>query len=454
MKTPFTFIFSLLLISYNFFAKAQDCNCDHTISLEQKRIDGNMMDVQPGDKICIAAGKRDYLRLENFNGSAEKPLLITNCGGQVVITGNEYYGIAIVESTFFQLTGSGNDAHTYGFKIIGSGAMGIQVAGFSSDFEIDHIEIENVGFAGIMAKHDPSCANPDLRNFIMKNVSMHDNYIHDTGGEGFYLGYSWFPSREVDCNGTKTLFYPHEIQSLQIYNNLIRNTGWDGLQVGCATNEVNIFNNTIENYGVDNELYQNNGVQIGAGTTGDFFNNIIKEGTGTGISFFGYGNNRVYNNQLIRCGNLGIYQNDKGAREGTNYYIVNNTFISPGSTAIHVSDAITSGNLLANNILVNPGNGSFIEGINARWTQEANLTTADIKGVFFKDVAKDDYRLTANSPAIDGGTALLWLKFDAQMHERPGGKAYDIGAFEFDTKPYDDGIIVTGLLNHYEAPAP
>ena len=110
--------------------------------------------------------------------------------------------------------------------------------------------------------------------------------------------------------------------------------------------------------------------------------------------------------------------------------------------------------MLANNIIVSPGNGSFIEGTNARWTKEANLTTADIKEVFFKDVAKDDYRLTANSPAIDGGTALPWLKFDAQMHERPGGKAYDIGAFEYDSDAYEGEIIVTGLLDHYEATYP
>ncbi len=450
------YLFILFFIGNISFVTGQDCDCDHTITLEQKRVDGNTLDVQPGHTICIAAGNRDYLRLENFSGSADAPLLITNCGGQVVISGNQYYGIGIVESSFFRLTGSGDDAHTYGFKIVESGAMGVQVAGFSTDFEIDHIEVENVGFAGIMAKHDPSCSNPDLRDFVMRNILLHDNYLHDTGGEGFYIGYSWFPAREVDCQGTETTLYAHEIQSIRIYNNIIHNTGWDGLQVGCATSQAYIYNNEVENYGIEHQLYQNNGVQIGAGTTGDFFNNVIKDGTGTGISFFGYGNNRVYNNLLIRCGELGIYHNDKGAREDTYYYIINNTIVSPGNTAVRLVDAKTTGNIVANNILTEPGNGSFIEGANARWTKEANLTSTDVAEVYFKDPSNDDYQLTALSPAIDAGLELPgnWLRFDALMRERPSGEKYDIGAFEYDADDYDGEIIVTGLLDHYDAPYP
>jgi hypothetical protein len=40
------------------------------------------------------------------------------------------------------------------------------------------------------------------------------------------------------------------------------------------------------------------------------------------------------------------------------------------------------------------------------------------------------------------------------MRKRPSGKGYDIGAYEYDADDYDGEIIVTGLLDHYEAPYP
>ena len=60
------------------------------------------------------------------------------------------------ESKYIHVTGTGDSNHEYGLKIIysKSGTSGISLSSLSSDFEIDHMDISNTGFAGIIAKTD------------------------------------------------------------------------------------------------------------------------------------------------------------------------------------------------------------------------------------------------------------------------------------------------------------
>jgi ribosomal protein S14 len=52
----------------------------------------------------------------------------------------------------------------------------------SSDFEIAGVEVRNSGFAGIMAKTDPSCdVATQARQFYHEKCKLHNNYIHQTG---------------------------------------------------------------------------------------------------------------------------------------------------------------------------------------------------------------------------------------------------------------------------------
>ena len=424
------------------FAYADDCQCDHTLEKNNTHYDGQKMGVKPGDRVCISAGFRTHLRLKNFKGTASQPIVFINCGGVVTIVSDELYGIAVDNSEHFKITGTGSEDESYGIQIIKSSRMGVQIGEFSTDFEVDHLEIANTGFAGVMAKTDPSCDNQDLRNFVQKNTVLHDLYIHDTEGEGMYIGYSWYPfyQNANKCNNQK--LYPHRLEGVKIYNNIIENTGWDGMQVGCATKDVEIHHNIIKNYGLDNSekaQWHNSGLQIGAGTTGKVYNNAILmgKGVGSGISMFGSGGNVFYNNIIAQSGSYGIYVNDKHFESDRQpYRFINNTIVDSKEGGIRISFSKSNDNLFVNNLIVN-SNGEPLEGGNNRRKTENNLLYKTVAEAKFKNPSQQDYRLTVNSPAVNAGKNVeqYGIKKGYAGTSRPQGSQYDVGAYEFTTQP-------------------
>lgn len=405
------------------------------IPVDQIVVDGGAMGIMPGDTLLLEGGIRDAIRFENLTGSEDQPIIIMNNEDRVIVETEAHTGILFLNSSFTHLTGSGG-SDFYGIEIASAASMGVMVTGFSTNCEIDHLEIHQIGFAGIMAKTDPNCSRPDVSEFIMRNLSFHDNYIYDTGGEGFYIGYSWYPTREVDCDGSTVTLYPHSIQGLRVYDNRIRDTGWDGLQVGSATSDVRIYGNTIENFGLEEIEFQTSGVQLGSGTTGDFYNNFIYNGKGGGISFFGSGNNRLFNNVIMQTAGNAIYHNDRGASPGTTYKIYNNTIIHPLKGGIEISTTITRNNLIANNLIVLGGAIYGITGAGLTWTNEGNQVYGTMEEVGFQHPDTLNFRLTEGSKALDAGYAISFLNFDYDFYERPANGKHDVGAFEYGSVPY------------------
>jgi len=207
------------------FLRAQDCNCTHRF--ENLKTDGiNIINASDftyaaGDTFCIEAGDYAGLRFIGFEGEAANPLIFTNCGGLVTIREQIYSGIAFMNSKYIHLTGTGTLGVEYGLYVaeVVRSQMGVILSDLSSDIEVDHIEIANTGFAGIMAKTDPNCDKPETwrRNgYVFRNLSIHHNYIHDTHGEGMYIGYTGgykVESKKI-CN-TDTVF-GHWLENVHI----------------------------------------------------------------------------------------------------------------------------------------------------------------------------------------------------------------------------------------------
>lgn len=382
-------LFSLLMISaVNALAQRRVIS----VPVEQQGVDGISQGVQPGDTICVMAGHRSELVFENITGTAQKPVVIINRGGKVIINTKKDYGILFTNSIHFKLTGTGS-SDTYGFEVASTANHGLVVTEFSSFCEADHLEIHHVGFAGIVAKTDPNCTRKDLRYFIMQQLSFHDNLIHDTDAEGFYVGYSWHPAREYPC-GKDSLLYSHPLHGIRIYNNTVYNTGQEGIQVGSGTKDVMIYSNTVDNYGVTNILWQNHGIQIGQGTTGDFFNNKVSTGPGEAISLFGGGNNRVYENVIINSGVSAIYQNDRGALPGSNYRIMNNTIINPAENGVMaVSDHTVHNKFTGNTIVISKPGNAFLSTGRMKWDSSGNRIYSSLQQAGLdSDIVKKDSR--------------------------------------------------------------
>jgi hypothetical protein len=419
-----------------------DCGCDYIVPANTYSVDGSALGIQPGNTICLSAGMSyKNIVFKNIIGTAENPIIIKNCGGTAVLNATGLsFGLKTQNSKYFRITG-GNTFNVYGIKVNG-GHIGIALGELSTNFDVDHVEVQNVGFAGIMAKTDPTCDIATFReNFTMKNVTLSYNYVHDTGGEGFYIGNSFYLSGvNTDCG----IRYPHEIHYLRVYNNIVKNSGWDGIQVGCATLGAKIYGNTIENYGTLNTYNQRNGMQLGEGTGGLCYGNLIKQGTGNGMNVLGLGTNVIYNNVITDAGEMGIFC-DERYTPGEGFKFINNTIINPKLDGIRLYSDLVPMNAVVNNIIVNPGN--FSKYVYPRTSQDAyvytlsktlrvqlsnNFFTTSISDVSFVDVANANFRLSTNSPLIDKGADISTYSISTDYYKkaRLRGLGYDIGAAE------------------------
>lgn len=442
--------------------------CDMLVSNSTDVVDGESIGIQPGQTICFEGGERDYLIIRNVHGTANNPITLKNEDQPIIIKTGHYYGIKISNCSFVRLTGSGNPQITYGFRIleVDQGA-GISVTDLSTDVEIDHVEIANTPIGGIYAKTEPDCSFTSTRDkFTMYNFWLHDCYLHDIADEGLYIGSSKYTGQTITCNGKDTTVMPHVIIGAQIYNNIVENTGWDGIQVSSAFSDCSIHDNIVRLDSQEEYTYQMSGILIGGGSQCDCFNNQIFDGKGDGIDVLGLGNMKIYNNLIVNAGKTfkpddpnafkhGIFIGELVTTPNASFDIYNNTIVNPKSDGIKYAnnEAITA--RFINNLITNPGRLSYegdqayINGNQSSISKTTNLFSPDNSSVRFLGQNPYLYDLQPNSPAVNAGTDVndRVLTFDAINRNRPFHTYFDIGAFEChdpqasnDDQEKEDGI--------------
>ncbi|WP_162276873.1 right-handed parallel beta-helix repeat-containing protein [Mucilaginibacter pedocola] len=389
--------------------------------------------VPAGAVIYIPAGTRSSLLIKNLKGNPEAPITIVNQGGQVHIdvASTASYAFKTTNCQFFKVLGNGVSSVKYGINLSG-GNIGVTFDDLSTDFEVANIEVRNCAFAGIMAKTDPSCDAATQRgHFTMANVKVHDNYVHKTGGEGYYIGNSFYKDGvSLSCGRVM----PHDVLNLKVYNNVADSTGCEGIQVGAAISGAEVYNNTVTNPGLSPFASgQNNGIQLGEGTGGKCYNNLIKNAPGNGIILLGLGDNLLYNNIIISAGGHGIFA-DSRYTPGPNFQFINNTIISPGQDGIKLNSETIPMNTAINNLIIITGSGTAINRMsrNVKLTSLNNYTGRDISAVKFVDFAGGDYRLQPGSPLLGAGALVLTygITLDFYGKQRSGSTAVTIGATE------------------------
>jgi len=469
----------LILLIFNNLNVISQCNCDHTISglsnSSVNIINATSFSYAPGDTFCIDADSIAGLRFIGFNGTAGNPLTFVNCNGQVIISENTYSGIAFSESNFIHITGTGDSNNDYGFHIIksGGGQMGIAIGYLSSDFELDHVEIENTGFAGIMAKTDPKCNDPATwrsNGYIFKNLIIHNNYIHDTGGEGMYIGNSggFKVVSNVTCNGD--YIFGHWLENVDVHHNLLVNTGWDAIQLSLVRSNGKIHDNRIINHGQEGVTYQDFAMSIGGGEY-EIYNNFVLVDPGNygkGMQMIsGQSGSSLYNNVFINPHSHGMFIHNRHEFEDTvGYVFINNTIINPELSGIFYNTGITQSldsNLIGdqqnqvpsyfiNNFIANPGSDYGNSPIwkaeqecyfdfNAISTRDSqlshifsNLMTRQIDTLDLIDTISNNYSSDSSvSPLFDAGVDVssYGVIFDINNLPRPQSSAFDIGAYEY-----------------------
>ena len=400
--------------------------------------------IKPGDTVFFLGGSKQYLMIKNFKGSPRLPIIFSNLNGTVNINTNWYFGMTIANCQYIRFTGTGDTRFFYGFMISGvQGGAGLGVGYLSSDVEVDHCYFANTLIAGIYSKTDPDCTLKSLRsNFTQYNTVIHDNYLLNTGDEGMYIGSSFYLGETINCNGKDTVVMPHVLKGVRIYNNIVKYSGYDGIQVASAVSDCLIFNNLIM-YDSQAAVYaQMSGFLLGGGSKCDCYNNYIYKGKGDGIDCLGLGGNKLYNNVIVSPGynyypgNMsypkhGIYVGDNTVVPGNSFTILFNDIINPKTDGIYFNSSLSANNPIYSNVIVNPGGGTsrYIQTVTNNTIQKNNFLTMDITTCRFADTT---YALTSTSPLIDAGyTDNKGIYYDYFYHPRPYGHGYDIGINEY-----------------------
>ncbi|MBE0646856.1 MAG: right-handed parallel beta-helix repeat-containing protein [Bacteroidales bacterium] len=421
-------------------AYGQTPACSLLIPASEGNIDGrsNASGIQPGDTICLLPGQKSYLWITHLHGSPEAPVVIINTIGFVSIT-QFYYGIKIDSCSYIKLSGKGVGTFPYGINVHNVDGAGMSIEGLSTDIEVEGIEISSTLYPGIFCKSDPDCEFTSTRDkYTMRNVSLHNNYIHDTGMEGFYIGSSFYEGKEINCDGKDTLLLPHLIRGLNVYNNRFARTGWDGLQVSSADSACAIYGNHISYDSESAELNQMSGIIMGEGSVCDCYNNEIVDGKGNGIQVLGLGGNNVYNNLIYNAGRTylqeypymnGIYVGNQNTTPGAGFLIAYNTIVSPRDHGIDFRSMTTSGNQFVNNIVMNYGRGVSI-GNNISLINNYTLPTLD--QTQFVNFTEGNFDLKPTAVAVNTAVSVpqLNLVYDILDRNRPFALLNDIGAYE------------------------
>jgi hypothetical protein len=289
------------------------------------------------DRLYISAGHYKFIKIGNLPlRTASRPLVISNKGGQVrvggighvylislegganwVLTGRYDAGLKLGDSGFqgHQNNQYANTRGAYGILVddefLKSEITGIAVGGKATNFEISHLEVRNVGFAGVQLKTD------NVGTATMVGVSLHDLYIHDTGGEGFYIG--------------STQAQPqHAFEYLKIYNCRVLRTGLEAMQLGQLGTGTEVYHNVFGpaalNWKDAFQGYQDNcGQAAFRYGVSKIYNNVFIGASDSLLNFFDQkfagdprlaGDYLLFSNNYLACSrHLGIFMGAVG--EGT-----------------------------------------------------------------------------------------------------------------------------------------
>lgn len=420
---------------------------------------------RPGDTITLAAGARGPLTISSCLGSSTNPITIKNDvagSGPTVIqqTSGTSAGFVLLcdDCIGVVLDGSGKwtgapAGTTYGIKVTISGGSSptafIKIGAKSRFVTIKNVEVDgkwpSVAKDGIgISVNDNTVFASDNPGLWREGITIANSYVHNTEGEGMYVGPNW-PS-----NGLP-------LRNITIRDNRVEDTGWDCIQLKSAVSGDNqIHHNVLKRCGrlADGVSGQHHGISLYEGT-GKIYNNWVEESGESGIQHYldkiptSYGNQtaEIYNNVVIKTGLTGplaghgiTCASNSGDVARNIARIYSNTVVAAEGVGIRVGSTAVSG-LVRDNIVVDTV-GTPISVPNSI-SDTNNLVSTSAKTLFVNASGRD-YRLQATSPARNAGSS-SYPPVDHDDIRRPQDGAADQGAFEFhssDVQPMPPGNVI------------
>lgn len=394
------------------FAFPCDAGCTSVLVGEARRnIDGQA--ARGGETICLVAGAVHDLFIHDFAPDAGT-VTIRSCDGTVLVNGGSNVAISINDSSGIRVTGEEADG---GRSLIVDGAnastsMGIAFGGCSQRVEIDHLEVFDTSYTSLRhGSEDQRCAH-------QSGLIIRDNFFHDVGGEGLFVGMN------RDDN-------PFTWANVEIARNRIERPGFQGIKVGQVQN-VSIHDNVIVNAGVSRTPGEDTGFPVGPQVTGRIERNVLLGATSWCMGLGGKDLQlTVQNNLLVDCQGGGVVLGGVGHGSSRHLDVRHNTIVRPNGPGALDWSAGDGGGTFANNLVVDlPTNTRAID-VKAIFTVAGNLAVQSDGGDFStRDTGSPfaQWKLAATSAAVNAGVPsgvvddLEGLTRDAMP---------DVGAHEF-----------------------
>ena len=317
----------------------------------------------------------------------------------------------------------------------------------TSDVEIFEVEIYETDFTPIMAKTDPKSSNPWYwkGNFSFNNFVWHHSYMHDTGGEGCYLGY--FTSEQslttytgptititnltggsvTYTNGQSYYIRAHEMNKLRLFRNLWERTGYDGVQVANAT-ESEFCYNTVDYGAIKNEANQRSGISLQS-MDGLIYNNICTNFNGPGYQLGPYKLGFEFFNNVCKTFKkvdaiqflwsiTSPDQNPSGGGDGSlnevtimnlyNNVLISGRYTANGRNTVQMLEVYFYDNLMVNN---GTNFANMKTDTMAIWEAQKKNNSIAVLDTFLAnlsdykiaDVYNNDFRIASDSPLVNTG---------------------------------------------------
>lgn len=466
------------------------CGCTYEVDPTTAEFDGNTSAAKPGDVICLKPGTRGQLSLTNLVGTAEKPIVVKNCGGRVVIDhAASIYGILVRYSQHIRITGTGDPAIERGIfvkKVQENGrSSGIELTGFSSDYEVDHIEVTGVSY-GVYARTatDTSYAcEPKYEEFAglkdlgsgkfaggTNNARIHHLHVHDVRSKGFFMASAGCGQTSRTCNGVAKMLPTDTLNNADIHHNVVERTGYQLFQLGCGRNNK-LHHNVTTSHGLyylsikddpnfsaaqkQSASYETAGFNFQG--EGEIYSNTLDSSAAAGNAIaagMASGNVKLYNNVIRQTSDKYAFFSQSTVTDplgGLPVHFVNNTVIGGNFLRFDAYGTNAAGVAYAgvpitvkNNLLVDMANAAIVQNAGYRTSKDASGNTINyltqapdlsvtLNQAMLKNPGLGDYSPLAGSPAIDGGDNSLGFDVPLDHGDLPRvkGAKIDFGAHEF-----------------------
>lgn len=402
-----------------------DSNPGTDIALPFKTINKAISLVNPGDTILVRGGtygERVYLarsgtatqRITISAYASEAPTIdgsgfTFSSAGALFQIGSSSAPVSYISASGFVLQNSIQYPTDRGLNIYGN---------FD---EVDNFSIHHIQYSGVNIRTSS--------NSTFKNSEVYQTVLCNENGK-LGCGQSTWPS------GVSVWESDH----VKLLNNKVHNNWGEGMNSWKGTSFTQFIGNTIyDNWSVDlymdhahdslvdrNFIYETDA----AYSTSRSLPNAISIADETYTGYTCDATNNIIRNNIIINARRGVsffsYQSCSGIK---NTAIENNTIINTWEKAILISSGNHSGSIIKNNILFprNSSNTSSFSGIStvANLTVDPKLINKDAS---FIPADPQNYKLTANSPAINAGAA---SGATSDFFGTPRDSAPDIGAHEY-----------------------